>query len=190
MFYLSSSVFLLFSVRFIEENTKPEKIETGDKSKTDATLTVKTKVLQDLIINNGGGLINSWVDSMRACSPTHLKSSMKQSSWLVSTSLRSSYKVYLSMLYLFSYNKRGLYNFRRQNIHQLQICSTRFLMFPKEKKSLCSWIMMALYLPLWMIQTELSCLRRFISKTYLYIIKINLLIIKNVLHSNFAFMYR
>ncbi|CAN6916441.1 unnamed protein product [Brassica oleracea var. botrytis] len=82
MFYLSSSVFLLFSVRFIEENTKPEKIETGDKSKTDATLTVKTKVLQDLIINNGGGLINSWVDSMRACSPTHLKSSMKQSSWL------------------------------------------------------------------------------------------------------------
>ena len=119
MFYLSSSVFLLFSVRFIEENTKPEKIETGDKSKTDATLTVKTKVLQDLIINNGGGLINSWVDSMRACSPTHLKSSMKQSSWLVSTSLRSSYNVYLSMLYLFSYNKRGLYNFRRQNIHQL-----------------------------------------------------------------------
>ncbi|KAL0726325.1 hypothetical protein Bca4012_022418 [Brassica carinata] len=68
-------------VRFTEENTKHVDKETGNKSNTDVT-TTKKKVLQDLIINNGGGLINSWVDSMRACSPTHLKSLMKQSSWL------------------------------------------------------------------------------------------------------------
>lgn len=74
--------FLLFSVRFIEESTKAVEKETGNKSNNDVT-TAKKKVLQDLIINNGGGLINSWVDSMRACSPTHLKSLMKQSTWLV-----------------------------------------------------------------------------------------------------------
>ncbi|CAH2076020.1 unnamed protein product [Thlaspi arvense] len=68
-------------VRFIEENTKMVEKETENKSSTDV-ITAKKKVLQDLIINNGGGLVNSWVDSMRACSPTHLKSLMKQSSWL------------------------------------------------------------------------------------------------------------
>ncbi|KAF8109594.1 hypothetical protein N665_0094s0060 [Sinapis alba] len=69
-------------VRFTEENTKHVDKETENKSTTDVT-TAKKKVLQDLIINNGGGgLINSWVDSMRACSPTHLKSLMKQTSWL------------------------------------------------------------------------------------------------------------
>ncbi|EFH45186.1 predicted protein [Arabidopsis lyrata subsp. lyrata] len=68
-------------VRFIEENTKLVEKETGNKSNNDVT-TTKKKVLQDLSINNGGGLINSWVDSMRACSPTHLKSLLKQSSWL------------------------------------------------------------------------------------------------------------
>ncbi|EOA18986.1 hypothetical protein CARUB_v10007631mg [Capsella rubella] len=69
-------------VRFIEENTKPAEKETGNKSNNDNVTTAKKKVLQDLIINHGGGLINSWVDSMRACSPTHLKSLLKQSSWL------------------------------------------------------------------------------------------------------------
>ncbi|KAJ4871456.1 putative trehalose-phosphate phosphatase H [Raphanus sativus] len=68
-------------VRFTEENTKHVDKETENNSTTDVP-TVKKKVLRDLIINNGGGLINSWVDSMRACSPTHLKSLMKQSSWL------------------------------------------------------------------------------------------------------------
>nr|VDC98547.1 unnamed protein product [Brassica oleracea] len=78
---MSSSVFMLLSVRFVEENTKHMEKETGNISNTDVT-TVKKKVLQDLSINNGGGLVNSWVNSMRACSPTHLKSLMKQSSWL------------------------------------------------------------------------------------------------------------
>ncbi|KAL0698549.1 hypothetical protein Bca4012_054671 [Brassica carinata] len=68
-------------VRFVEENTKHMEKQTGNISNTDVT-TVKKNALQDLSINNGGGLINSWVDSMRACSPTHLKSLMKQSSWL------------------------------------------------------------------------------------------------------------
>lgn len=68
-------------VRFIEENTKLVEKETGNKSNNDVT-TTKKKALQDIIINNGVGLINSWVDSMRACSPTHLKSLLKQSSWL------------------------------------------------------------------------------------------------------------
>ncbi|KFK30542.1 hypothetical protein AALP_AA7G275800 [Arabis alpina] len=69
-------------VRFIEENTKTMEKEIGNKSNNDVTTTTKNKkqVLQD--INNGGGLINSLVDSMRACSPTHLKSLMKQTSWL------------------------------------------------------------------------------------------------------------
>ena len=76
--------------------------ETGNKSNTDVT-TAKKKVLQDLIINNGGGLINSWVDSMRACSPTHLKSLMKQSSWIV----RILVNDYQALIYVgfFSYNK-------------------------------------------------------------------------------------
>ncbi|CAA7044869.1 unnamed protein product [Microthlaspi erraticum] len=45
-----------------------------------------TKVLQDFKINDEnvgrGGLIRSWVDSMRACSPTHLKSFNNHSSWI------------------------------------------------------------------------------------------------------------
>jgi trehalose 6-phosphate phosphatase len=75
-------LFSVISVRFIEENTKLVEKETGNKSNNDVT-TTKKKALQDIIINNGVGLINSWVDSMRACSPTHLKSLLKQSSWLV-----------------------------------------------------------------------------------------------------------
>jgi trehalose 6-phosphate phosphatase len=74
-------LFSVISVRFIEENTKLVEKETGNKSNNDVT-TTKKKALQDIIINNGVGLINSWVDSMRACSPTHLKSLLKQSSWL------------------------------------------------------------------------------------------------------------
>ncbi|KAG8373349.1 hypothetical protein BUALT_Bualt11G0015000 [Buddleja alternifolia] len=48
----------------------------------------KKKLLQNLEINSGGGArINSWVDSMRASSPTHIKSSLPlsddQNSWNV-----------------------------------------------------------------------------------------------------------
>ena len=113
---MSSSVFMLLSVRFVEENTKHMEKETGNISNTDVT-TLKKKVLQDLSINNGGGFVNSWVDSMRACSPTHLKSLMKQSSWLVRISF-SDHHDFISA-YLLSYNRRGLYNFCRQSIHQL-----------------------------------------------------------------------
>lgn len=50
------------------------------------------KVFQDFQINEenvgggGGGIIRSWVDSMRACSPTHLKPFNNQSSWIVMSS--------------------------------------------------------------------------------------------------------
>lgn len=47
----------------------------------------RRRVLKDLEIN-GGKRINAWVESMRASSPTHLKSSTpsmaeEQSSWIV-----------------------------------------------------------------------------------------------------------
>jgi trehalose 6-phosphate phosphatase len=50
----------------------------GDDGDTSPT----TKVLHDFQINSGGGLIRSWVDSMRACSPTRPKSFNSQSCWI------------------------------------------------------------------------------------------------------------
>jgi len=48
----------------------------------------RKKLLKNLEIN-GGARINAWVDSMRASSPTHIKSTPSvnedQSSWIVST---------------------------------------------------------------------------------------------------------
>lgn len=47
----------------------------------------RKKLLQNLEINGGGARINSWVDSMRASSPTHRKSTPSlaedQNSWMV-----------------------------------------------------------------------------------------------------------
>lgn len=47
------------------------------------------KLLKNLEINNGGTRTNGWIDSMRASSPTHIKSTPsltdEQSSWIVST---------------------------------------------------------------------------------------------------------
>lgn len=84
----------IFSVRFIEENIT-KMLETkiisnsevlyvgGDNGDTSPG----TRVLQDFQINEGGGgLIRSWVDSMRACSPTRHKSFNSQSCWIVMSS--------------------------------------------------------------------------------------------------------
>ncbi|XP_010555351.1 PREDICTED: probable trehalose-phosphate phosphatase H [Tarenaya hassleriana] len=60
-------------VRFIEDNGK---LVVGKKG-----LITDKEILQDLQINCGG-LISSWVGSMRDSSPTHLKSFAKQCSWM------------------------------------------------------------------------------------------------------------
>ena len=48
----------------------------------------RKKLLKNLEINNGGPIANGWIDSMRASSPTHIKSAPsladEQSSWIVS----------------------------------------------------------------------------------------------------------
>ncbi|XP_018513697.1 probable trehalose-phosphate phosphatase E isoform X4 [Brassica rapa] len=81
-------------VRFIEENiTKMLETKIISKSEVlyaggdDGDTSPATKIFQDFQINEedvgrGGGLIRSWVDSMRACSPTHLKPFDNQSSWI------------------------------------------------------------------------------------------------------------
>ncbi|ESQ46127.1 hypothetical protein EUTSA_v10000217mg [Eutrema salsugineum] len=76
-------------VRFIEENiTKMfiSKSEVLCSRGNDGDTSAATKVLHDFQINDenvvGGGLIRSWVDSMRACSPTHLNSFNNQSCWI------------------------------------------------------------------------------------------------------------
>lgn len=89
---------LISSVRFIEENiTKMLETKIISKSEVlygggdDGDTSPATKIFQDFQINEedvgrGGGLIRSWVDSMRACSPTHLKPFDNQSSWIVMSS--------------------------------------------------------------------------------------------------------
>lgn len=82
-------------VRFIEENiTKMLETKIISKSEVlyaggdDGDTSPAIKVFQDFQINEenvgggGGGIIRSWVDSMRACSPTHLKPFNNQSSWI------------------------------------------------------------------------------------------------------------
>ncbi|XP_048633565.1 probable trehalose-phosphate phosphatase E isoform X3 [Brassica napus] len=81
-------------VRFIEENiTKMLETKIISKSEVlyaggdDGDTSPATKIFQDFQINEedvgrGGGLIRSWVDSMRACSPTHLKPFDNQSAWI------------------------------------------------------------------------------------------------------------
>lgn len=55
----------------------------------------RKKLLQNLEIN-AGGRINAWVDSMRASSPTHIKSTPSliddQSSWNVSAKLLQAFR--------------------------------------------------------------------------------------------------
>lgn len=89
---------LISSVRFIEENiTKMLETKIISKSEVlyaggdDGDTSPATKIFQDFQINEedvgrGGGLIRSWVDSMRACSPSHLKPFNNQSSWIVMSS--------------------------------------------------------------------------------------------------------
>lgn len=54
----------------------------------------RRRVLKNLEIN-GDQRINAWVESMRASSPTHLKStpsfSQEQNSWIVRTTLKSTH---------------------------------------------------------------------------------------------------
>ncbi|KAG7571722.1 HAD-superfamily hydrolase subfamily IIB [Arabidopsis suecica] len=77
-------------VRFIEENiTKMLETKVISNSEVlyvgrdDGDTSPTTKVLHDFQINGGGGgLIRSWVDSMRACSPTRPKSFNSQSCWI------------------------------------------------------------------------------------------------------------
>ncbi|CAH2061535.1 unnamed protein product [Thlaspi arvense] len=87
-------------VRFIEENiTKMLETKIISNSEVlyaggdDGDTSPATKVFQDFQINDknvggGGGLIRSWVDSMRACSPTHLQSFNDQSSWIMRNTVR------------------------------------------------------------------------------------------------------
>lgn len=70
------------------------------------------KLLQNLEINTSGTTrINAWVDSMRASSPTHIKStppahlSDDHSSWMVLPSLSLSLYVYVDLLKNAFYNK-------------------------------------------------------------------------------------
>lgn len=115
---------LIISVRFIEENIT-KMLETkaisnsevlyvgGDDGDTSPT----TKVLHDFQINSGGGLIRSWVDSMRACSPTRPKSFNSQSCWIV---MSSCFLCFVCFNLLFQkIIKRENYKFCRRNIHLL-----------------------------------------------------------------------
>ncbi|KAL1191983.1 putative trehalose-phosphate phosphatase E [Cardamine amara subsp. amara] len=74
-------------VRFIEENIS-KMLETNIKSNPEVLYIGeddgdKSPARKGLQINEGrGGLIRSWVDSMRACSPTRPKSFNSQSSWI------------------------------------------------------------------------------------------------------------
>lgn len=91
---------LIFLVRFIEENTT-KMLETKVISNSevlyvgrdDRDTSPSTKALHDFQINGGGGggLIRSWVDSMRACSPTRPKSFNNQSCWIVMSSCLPCY---------------------------------------------------------------------------------------------------
>jgi hypothetical protein len=101
----------------------------------------RKKLLKNLEIN-GEARINSWVDSMKASSPTHIKATPSladhdQSSWIVSISIASVFS-------FFGFCGVGLHNEEsdfvvlllknRFAIHQPWICLRKSLMPQRESK--------------------------------------------------------
>ena len=88
---------LFYSVSFVVE--KPQRMSNGVVSETtrlsiipNNSSSAQKTLLKNLEIINGGQRVNAWVDSMRASSPTHLKSLSSSvssekhlSSWIVSS---------------------------------------------------------------------------------------------------------